>query len=153
MRHLSLFIAIGLGASIAAQDAPITAPSAAAAPALSAEQIANVLKQLDEIEKTVMQQRGTSLGSIIQKLRTAASSDAAAINFLAECDKLVNVERKDGDRDDAKRIDQKKEAAKNAEKTDDEKKNGDAATGLRIELEYLALTLEAHRCCWARPSI
>jgi hypothetical protein len=146
MRVHPLLIAIGLAASVSAQEpsAPSTSSAPAApAPTLTAEQITNVLKQLEELEKSVMQQRGTNLGAIIQRLRSAASSDAAAINLLAESDKLVNVERKDGERSDSKRIDQKKEAMKR-EKPEDEKKNGDRATGLRIELEYLALTLEAH---------
>ncbi len=140
MRALPLLIAIGLAATVAAQDA--TAP-AAAAPTLTPEQVANVLKQLEDLEALVMKQRGTNLGEIIQKLRSAASSDAAAINLITESDKLVNVERKEGERSDAKRIEQRKDALKR-EKPEDEKKNGDAATGLRIELEYLALTLEAH---------
>ena len=145
MRFTSLIIALGLGASAVAQTTPAPAtPAAPSSPALTPEQVANVLKQLEDIEKTVMTQRGTSLGSIIQRLRSACSSDAAAINLLAECDTLVNVERKDGDRDDKKRIEQRKEAAKRNERTEDTKKTGDKATGLRLELEYLALTLEAH---------
>ncbi len=120
------------------------APAAPARPELTPEQIKNVLKQLDELEKSILSQRGTSLGSIIQKLRSAASSDAATINFLAECDKLVNVERKDGDRQDAKRIEQRKEAEKRGETRKETEKDGDHATALRLCLEYMALTLEAN---------
>jgi hypothetical protein len=118
--------------------------SATAKPVLTPEQAKNVLKQLDDLEKNILAQRGTSLGTIIQKLRTAASSDAAALNLVADCEKLVNVERKDGDRQDAKRIDQRKEAEKRPESKKEAEKDGDHNTALRLCLEYLALTLEAN---------
>jgi hypothetical protein len=122
---------------------PATAPAAPPTPQLTPAQAENVLKQLSDLEKSIMQQRGTSLGSIIQKLRTAASSDAAAINFIEECDKLVNVERKDGDRDDARKIKERAEQVKRGETKKEEEKEGDLPTALRLCLEYLAISLEA----------
>jgi len=122
---------------------PVPTPAAPPAPQLTPAQADNVLKQLSDLEKSIMQQRGTSLTSIIQKLRTAASSDAAAINFIEECDKLVNVERKDGDRDDARKIKERAEQVKRGETKKEEEKDGDLPAALRMCLEYLAISLEA----------
>lgn len=135
-----------LTASLSAQQTAPPAPPVAPAPkvALTPDQASNVLKQLAELERTILQQRGTNLGSIIQKLRTAASSDAAAISFIEDCDKLVNVERKDADREEARKIEQKAEQAKRNETKKDEDKEGDQAMALRMSLEYLALSLEAN---------
>ena len=123
-------------------DAPAAPP--VPKPILTPEQTSNVLKQLADLEKTILQQRGSSLSGIIQKLRTAASSDAAAINFVEECDKLVNIDRKDADREEARKIKEKAELAKRGESKKEEDKDGDHTTGLRLSLEYLALTLEAN---------
>lgn len=139
---LSILSLTSLSQAGAQSTEPAPAP-AAPTPQLTPAQADNVLKQLADLEKTIMQQRGTNLGSIIQKLRTAASSDAAAINFIEDCDKLVNVERKDGDRDDAKKIQQKAEQAKRGETKKEEEKDGDLPAALRLCLEYLALSLEA----------
>ena len=136
----TLLLSLATATLLPAQDAT----PAATPPALTSDQVNNVLKQLAELEKSIMQQRNASLGGIIQRLHTAASSDAAAINFIEECDKLVNVERKDGDKKDELRIKQKAEQAKRGETKKEEDKDGDHATGLRLGLEYLALTLEAH---------
>lgn len=130
-----------LALTFAQEPAPTTAPPK---PTLTPEQAKNVLKQLDDLERSILAQRGTSLGGIIQKIRTASSSDAAALNFVTDCEKLVNVERKDGDRQDAKRIEQRKEAEKRPESKKDTEKDGDHTTALRLCLEYLALTLEAN---------
>jgi hypothetical protein len=143
----TLYSALLAGSLIAQTPAPAE-PAAPAAPAavLSPEQKANVLKQLDALEKTIMAQRGTSLGAAIARIRSAASSDAAAMNFLAECDQLVNVEWKDGDRDAKKAAEDREERAKRAQTNadaDDVEKQGDTATGVRLALEYLALSLEA----------
>ncbi|MDB6116434.1 MAG: hypothetical protein JWO08_215 [Verrucomicrobiaceae bacterium] len=126
-----------------AQESKNAPPYVPPVPTLTPAQVAGVLKQLDELEKSILSQRGNTLGAIIQKLHAAAASDAAAINFLTDCDKLVNVERKDGDRKDAKQIEKKKEAEKREPRGPDADKEGDFGTGLRLCLEYLALTLEA----------
>lgn len=133
-----------LPAQEAAPGAPAAAPAPMAKPSLTPDQVSNVLKQLAELEKTILQARSTSLGSIVQKLHSAASSNAAAINFVEDCDTLVNVDRKDGDKKDELRIKQKAEQAKRGETKQQEDKDGDHATGLRLCLEYLALSLEAH---------
>ncbi|MDB6136930.1 MAG: hypothetical protein JWO94_2 [Verrucomicrobiaceae bacterium] len=138
----SLVVGILVTGTAIAQENKDAPPYVAPTPALTEAQVANVLKQLDDLEKSILSQRGNSLSTIIAKLRTAASSDAAAINFLTECDKLVNVERKDGDRKDAKKIDQKKETEKREPRGAEADKEGDLGTALRLCLEYIALTLE-----------
>ena len=72
-----------LSASLFAQQTPTPPVAPAPRATLTADQATNVLKQLAELERTILQQRGTNLGSVIQKLRTAASSDAAAITPAA----------------------------------------------------------------------
>lgn len=138
----SLVACLTVAGSAFAQENKNAPPYEAPKPALTPEQVEKVLKQLDELEKSILASRGSTLGGIIAKLHAAAASDAAAINFLTDCDKLVNVERKDGDRKDAKQIDKKKEAEKREPRGADADKDGDFGTGLRLCLEYLALTLE-----------
>jgi len=145
MRHYitSLAVAAALPSVFAQDPAPPAAPPANQ-PLLTPEQMKNVMTQLDELEKTILAQRGANLGGIIQKLRAAAGSDAAALSLIEDCEKLVFVERRDGDRDDAKRIEQRIQQSKKGETKKAEDKEGDEMTGVRLALEYLALTLEAH---------
>ena len=141
---LSFIACVSVIGTATAQENKNAPPYVAPTPTLTEDQVTKVLKQLDDLEKTIAAQRGNTLGAIIQKLHTAASSDSAAINFAIECEKLVTVERKDGDRNDARKLDQKKEAEKREPKAGIEaQKDGDFGTGLRLCLEYLALTLEA----------
>jgi hypothetical protein len=122
-------------------EAPATTPQG-----LTVDQQANVLKQLEDLERSILAQRGTNIGAAIAKIRSAASSDAAAMSFLADCDQLVNVEWKEGDRDAKKAAEDREERSKRQQanaNAEDVEKNGDTATGLRLALEYLALSLEA----------
>jgi hypothetical protein len=145
----SLFLAtcLSLPGSILAQEPAAPVPAAPASNTkLKPEQAANVLKQLKELEATILAQRGTNLGSIVQKLRSAASSDAAALSLVAECDTIVNVDRKIGDREAKEDAERRREQQKNAQQNtdnDEEEKNGDSTLALRLCLEYLALSLEA----------
>ena len=145
MRHYLTSLAVAAALPSAFAQAPAT-PAAPPAdqPLLTPDQMKNVLTQLDELEKTILAQRGANLGGIIQKLRAAAGSDAAALSLIEDCEKLVLVERRDGDRDDAKRIEQRIQQSKKGETKKAENKEGDEMTGVRLSLEYLALTLEAH---------
>jgi hypothetical protein len=123
-----------------------TSLNALAQTALTDEQRTNVLKQLDELEKSILQQRETSLSPIINQLRASASSDTAALNFMKECDELVNVKWKEGDSQDKKQVEQREAKLKRQTESDSEEteKNGDDVLALRITLEYLALSLEAY---------
>lgn len=142
---LASLVVVSASLPLAAQDpAPAPAAPPSAQSLLTPEQMKSVLTQLDELEKTILAQRGASIGSIIQKLRAASGSDAAALSLIEDCEKLVMVERRDGDRDDARRIEQRIQQSKKADTKKTEEKQGDEMTGLRLALEYLALTLEAH---------
>jgi len=142
---LASLVVVSASLPLAAQDpAPAAAGQPDAKSLLTPEQMKSVLTQLDELEKTILAQRGASIGSIIQKLRAASASDAAALSLIEDCEKLVMVERRDGDRDDARRIEQRIQQSKKADTKKSEDKEGDEMTGVRLALEYLALTLEAH---------
>lgn len=141
-RVLSLLTLGSLTLSLPAQQAPAPAAPTPKA-ALTPDQASNVLKQLADLERTILQQRGTNLGGIIQKLRTAASSDAAAVSFIEDCDKLVNVERKDADAEVARKIEEKAQETKRPGTGKEEEREGEWTTSLRICLEFLALSLEA----------
>lgn len=124
---------------------PDTPPTPAERPsvALTPEQIAMITKQLTELEGQIDKMRNDTLGSVLQKLRAAVGSDAAALALYTDCEKLVNVERKELDRDEAKRAAERIEREKERRGTD-EKDQGDAAMAIRLQLQYLILTLEAH---------
>lgn len=140
-----LLASFAFAVSLAAQEpAPVPADQPPAKPLLTPEQMKSVLTQLDELEKSILAQRGANIGSIIQKLRAASGSDAAALSLIEDCEKLVMVERRDGDRDDARRIEQRIQQSKKGDTKKAEDKEGDEMTGVRLALEYLALTLEAH---------
>ncbi len=127
----------------------IVSPAFAEGPSaneLKPEQVANVLKQLEELEKTILAQRGTNLTSVIQRIHAAAASDGAAQNFIADCDRVVNVDRKLADREAKQEAERRKDQQKKRQEPTkgQEEKNGDTTLALRLSLEYLALTLEAN---------
>ena len=139
---LSLLIALSIAAPTFGQE-PERKP---ATPVLTQQQVDNIVKQLAELEKTIASQRSTNLGAILQKLRTAASSDAAALALYEDCEKLV-ADRKALTRDDKKaREDQiKRQADRNKnDKGAVVKEDGDFGTAVRLQLRYLILSLQAH---------
>jgi hypothetical protein len=141
MKHTRLLLAtLMLTGALAAQEA---APSGTA---LSDQQVANILKQLEELEKSVEQQRGSSLAGILKKINTGASSDAAAMSLYEECEKVL-IERQDIDRGEARRREDALER-QNERRTETKKEagqeQGDFAMAVRLQLRYLALALEAH---------
>jgi hypothetical protein len=133
-----------------AQNAsPSTAPSPAPAK-LTEAQVSNVLSQLQELEKSILAQRNSNLSSILAKLNDAISSDQAAVKFYTDCDVLVNSERKEGTKAEARQRAEQIERAMDRSKAkggggggagDDE---GEMGLALRLGLRYLILTLEAH---------
>lgn len=104
-----------------------------------------ILQQLKELEQVIARQRGDNLGAILQKLRTGASSDAAALALYAECEKIINVDRKELTKEEERRReeDMKRQVDRNKE-TRDQKEEGDFGTAVRLQLQYLILALEAH---------
>lgn len=107
------------------------------------------MKQLTELESQIQQMRGSTLSTILQKLRGAVASDQAAMNLYLECDTLVNMDRKEVDKAEARRREEAMQ--KNLERKGgsgggggNAQNQGDFATAVRLQLQYLILTLEAH---------
>jgi len=151
MKPALLLSLIASAATLSAQTttpgvAPTT-PPASEPPKLTEAQVNNVLSQLQELEKQILTQRGNNLSSILAKLNDAISSDQAAIKFYTDCDVLVNSERKEASKSEARQraeqvernMERKSKAGAGA---DDQE--GDTALALRLGLRYLILTLEAH---------
>lgn len=112
---------------------------------LTPQQIETITKQLAELEKQVQEMRGSTLTTVMSKLRSATASEAAALSFYLDCEKLVNVERKDLDK--AEERQRKEQMERNAERRSDKKneeQEGDLGSAVKLHLEYLLLTLEAH---------
>lgn len=110
---------------------------------LSPEQIDMLTKQLAELEGQISKLRGDNLGQILQKLRAAAASNSSALAFYIECEKLVNISRKDLDRDQTKRLEERIDRG-NDRRAVNEKLDGDPSLAARLQLQYLILCLEAH---------
>lgn len=147
MKSALILALLSSAAVLQAQTPAPAAPPAAEKPKLTEAQVNNVLTQLKDLEKAILAQRGMTLSSILDKLAQAIASDQAAVNFYTDCDVLVNSERKEGSKAEAR---QRAEQVKaNMERkgrpggnADDEE--GDTGLALRLGLKYLMLTLEAH---------
>ena len=86
---------------------------------LTPQQIEAITKQLAELEKQVQEMRGSTLTTVMSKLRSATASEAAALSFYLDCEKLVNVERKDLDKTEERQ--RKEQMERNAERRTDKK--------------------------------
>ncbi|MBK8090433.1 MAG: hypothetical protein IPK32_00135 [Verrucomicrobiaceae bacterium] len=121
-------------------------PEALALPVvpLTPQQIEVITKQLVDVEKQILEMRNSSLTSIMAKLRSAVASEAAALNFHLDCEKLVNIERKDLAKTEER--DRKEQMERQAERRKDgnEEDQGDLGAAAKLQIEYLLLTLEAH---------
>jgi len=123
----------------------LQAQTAAPAATLTPAQVEAITKQLKDLEKQIQDMRGSNLTMVMTKLRSAAASSAAALNFYLDCEKLVNVERKDLDKTEERQ--RKEQMERNAERRTDKKAedlDGDAGLATRLQIQYLLLTLEAH---------
>jgi hypothetical protein len=112
---------------------------------LTPQQIETISKQLTELEKQVQDMRGSTLTTVMTKLRSATASEAAALSLYLDCEKLVNVERKDLDKTEERQ--RKEQMERNAERRSDKKseeQEGDLGAAVKLHLEYLLLSLEAH---------
>lgn len=112
---------------------------------LSDAQVNTVLDQLKDLENQVLQMRSSALSTILTRLRTGASSDQAAYNLYLECDRLVNSDRKEVPKVEARKRQEDLESkmerrAQNPAAADD----GNFNQAVRLGVEYLILTLEAH---------
>ena len=125
-------------------DAPVDAPPeapASAASALTAEQLESLKKQLTELESTIGQLRGNTLGGVLEKLRTAVQNNGAAKSFYNQCRNEVMIKRQGLSREETKRMEERMKQQEERESQD--KSNGDMSLAIRLNLQYLILTLEA----------
>jgi len=122
------------------------AAPAEAKPTLTEAQVTSVLNQLKELETQISQMRGNTLASVMTKLREAMASDQAAMKLYLECDAIVNSERREVDKSEARKRQEMVEKSmerrgKGGGGNDEE---GDFGYGVRLGLQYLVLTLEAN---------
>ncbi len=110
---------------------------------LTPEQIDMLTKQLAELEGQISKLRGDNLGQVLQKLRAAAASNNSAMSFYLDCEKLVSIDRKELDRDQTKRLAERIDRTGDRRAVD-EKTDGDPSLAVRLQLQYLILSLEAH---------
>lgn len=120
--------------------------------ALTPEQIETISKQLAELEGQIDKLRNDTLSGILQKLRAAVGSDAAAMALYIDCEKLVSVGRKELDREEAKRVAERIER-NNDRRNTDPKDDGNPDLAARLQLQYLILSLEAHEAKERAPLI
>lgn len=114
-------------------------------PALTEAQVSSVLNQLKELETQISQMRGNTLASVMTKLREGMTSDQAAMKLFMECDMIVNSERKESDKADARK--RQEQIEKNMErrgKGGGNNDEGDVDFAIRLGIQYLVLTLEAN---------
>ena len=143
MPNLRPFALGMLALATAAISSQAQTPAAPTPTLLTDQQVASVLQQLKDLEQTIARQRGDNLGAILSRLRAGAANEAAALAFYAECEKLVNVDRKELTREEEKRREEQvKRAAERNKETKDEE-DGDFGTAVRLQLQYIILTLEA----------
>ena len=102
MKSALILALLSSAAALQAQTPAPAAPPAAEKPKLTEAQVNNVLTQLKDLEKAILAQRGMTLSSILDKLAQAIASDQAAVNFYTDCDVLVNSERKEGSKAEAR---------------------------------------------------
>ncbi|WP_218280949.1 hypothetical protein [Verrucomicrobium spinosum] len=79
--------------------APVLAlcPTASAqeAPALTPEQTASIMKQLEQIEGQITKNRGDALSAALTRFRAAMNGDKEAIDLWLACNKLENFDKRD----------------------------------------------------------
>lgn len=142
-----LLVSSLLPVSLPAQAPEETVP-AVEKPKLTDQQVLSVLGQLKVLEADILAKRGTSLSSILTKLNEGMASDAAAQKLYTECELVVNSERKEESKAEARaraeQLERRLENGKNKGGGGGTVDEGDSALGIRLGLRYLIMTLEAH---------
>ncbi|MES2505072.1 MAG: hypothetical protein V4599_00115 [Verrucomicrobiota bacterium] len=136
----SALLAVGLAPAAHAQ-APATPAVPQPGTTLTEAQVNSVMTQLKELETQILQMRGSNLSGILAKLREGTASDQAAMSLYLDCDNIVNSERKEVDKSDARK---RQENMQRNAKGGNSDENGDVAFATRLGIQYLILTLEAH---------
>ncbi len=138
--HTTVLLATCLVTTTWAQ-APATPGMPQPGTALTEAQVNSVMTQLKELENQILQMRGNTLGTILAKLRAGMASDQAAMSLFLECSNVVNHERKEVDKSEARERQARMESRSKGRDADEE---GDVGFAVRLGIQYLVLTLEAH---------
>ncbi len=108
---------------------------------LTPDQLTNVLNQIAQLEDQIAAMRDGRLAAALQKIRAGVASPRDALNLYMECDKIVNAERKELDKTEARR---RQEMMERREKNENAEDDGQFSLSVQLGLKYLALTLEAN---------
>lgn len=103
---------------------------------LTAEQMANLTKQLDQIEETITKNRDEALSTALSQFRAAAASEKAALDLYLSCEKLVEFDRKDRKTSDFQLW---------KERNDGMLSDPEFAPALKLQIEYSLLSLQAQQ--------
>jgi hypothetical protein len=120
-----------------AQTPAVSVPTPATtttSPTLTADQTANIMKQLEQLEQQINKGRGDIFGSALTKCRAGAASEAAALALYLDCYKIEHYDRRNLKTTDF-------QAWKDNNET--RLKDPEFTKGLVLQLEYLVLSIQA----------
>jgi len=117
-----------------AQAEPPVTTAPVERPKLTNDQMASIIKQLDAIESQVMKNRTDAFTNALTKFRQAMTSDKDALDLYLACHKLEHFDRKDLKQTDFQNW---------KDKNEDRLKDPDFLAGIRLQLEYLVLCIQA----------
>ncbi|CAN5752769.1 hypothetical protein BH11VER1_BH11VER1_34410 [soil metagenome] len=123
---------------------PAAPASAAAASKLTDEQTASIIKQLDQIEAQITKNRGDSFSNALSRFKAGAANDKDALSLYLDCYKLEHFDRKD-----LKQTDFQEWRDKNEEKF----KDPEFLLGLRLQLEFLVICIQAQDATEVGPMV
>lgn len=126
---------------LALASLPALAQQPAAPQTLTPDQLTNVLNQIALLEDQIAAMRDGRLAAALQKIRAGMASPRDALNLYMECDKVVNAERKELDKTEARR---RQEMMERREKNENAEDDGQFSQAVQLGLKYLSLTLEAN---------
>ena len=132
MKKFASFVFLGITPLLCAQQAD--QPPPAANVKLTDAQVQVIKQQLEQLEKDVSKNRNTSLGAAVAALQKAMGSENDARDVYMACYKGVHFERKD-----LKETDFIEWKTKNQPKL----KDPEFLMGLRLQAEYLVLSIQA----------
>ena len=125
-------LAVLLASPVMAQTTDPVAPASKVI--LTSVQTEHILKELEKVEVQIGKGKGTVYSAALAKFREGMASPAAAMSLYLDCFKLVHYERRD-----LKQVDFKEWATKYEVRLKDD----DLKTGLCLQLEFLALAIQA----------
>lgn len=120
-----------------AQTPAVSVPTPATtttSPTLTADQTANIMKQLEQLEQQINKGRGDLFGSALAKCRAGAASEAAALALYLDCYKIEHYDKRNLKTTDFQAWKDNNEARL---------KDPEFTKGLVLQLEYLVLSIQS----------